>query len=257
MKILLSNDDGVDASGILALKQAVEEFGEVYVVAPSNQQSGIGHALTLYEPLRINKTILRDGSMAYSVSGTPTDAVTLGVYEIMDEKPDLVISGINTGQNTGKGELTTSGTLGAAMEAASLGIPAIAVSQHIDKDEVKFDEGAVEIDFSSTQRVVKNLVKKIRDNGMPGDIKLLNLNVPSNPDSYEPVIAGLANRMYLPGVEKRLDPRGKPYYWITGELHTDNPVDTDGYILQNKNLPTLTPLSLDMTYGLDILKDWI
>ena len=221
MKILLSNDDGVDASGILALKQAVEEFGEVYVVAPSNQQSGIGHALTLYEPLRINKTILRDGSLAYSVSGTPTDAVTLGVYEIMDEKPDLVISGINTGQNTGKGELTTSGTLGAAMEAAS------------------------------------NLVKKIRDNGMPGDIKLLNLNVPSNPDSYEPVIAGLANRMYLPGVEKRLDPRGKPYYWITGELHTDNPVDTDGYILQNKNLPTLTPLSLDMTYGLDILKDWI
>ena len=86
MKILLSNDDGVDASGILALKQAVEEFGEVYVVAPSNQQSGIGHALTLYEPLRINKTILRDGSLAYSVSGTPTDAVTLGVYEIMDEK---------------------------------------------------------------------------------------------------------------------------------------------------------------------------
>ena len=231
MKILLSNDDGVDASGILAL---------------SNQQSGIGHALTLYESLRIDKTILRDGSIAYSVSGTPTDAVTLGIYEIMDEKPDLVISGINTGQNTGKGELTTSGTLGAAMEAASLGIPAIAVSQHIDKDEVKFDEGAVEIDFSSTQRVVKNLVKKIRDKGMPGDIKLLNLNVPSNPDSYEPVITGLANRM-----------RGKPYYWITGELHTDNPVDTDGYILQNKNLPTLTPLSLDMTYGLDILKDWI
>ena len=98
MKILLSNDDGVDASGILALKQAVEEFGEVYVVAPSNQQSGIGHALTLYESLRIDKTILRDGSIAYSVSGTPTDAVTLGIYEIMDEKPDLVISGINTGQ---------------------------------------------------------------------------------------------------------------------------------------------------------------
>ena len=257
MKILLSNDDGVDASGILALKQAVEDFGEVYVVAPANQQSGIGHALTLYEPLRINKTRLRDGSIAYSVSGTPTDAVTLGIYEIMDEKPDLVISGINTGQNTGKGELTTSGTLGAAMEAASLGIPAIAVSQHIDKDEVKFDEGDVEIDFSATGKVVKNLVGKIRDEGMPGDIKLLNLNVPSNPDSYEPVIARLANRMYLPGVEKRLDPRGKPYYWITGELHMDNPEGTDGYVLQNENLPTLTPLSLDMTYGLDALKDWI
>ena len=157
----------------------------------------------------------------------------------------------------GLGKVKNFATLISERIAASLGIPAIAVSQHIDKDEVKFDEGAVEIDFSSTQRVVKNLVKKIRDKGMPGDIKLLNLNVPSNPDSYEPVIAGLAKRMYLPGVEKRLDPRGKPYYWITGELHTDNPVDTDGYILQNKNLPTLTPLSLDMTYGLDILKDWI
>jgi len=256
MKILLSNDDGVDASGILAAKQAVEEFGETYVVAPSNQQSGIGHALTLYEALRIDKHILRDGSPAFSVSGTPTDAVTLGIYEIMKDTPDLVISGINAGQNTGKGELTTSGTLGAAMEAASLGIPAIAVSQHIDKDEIKFDEGALEIDFSSTKHVLNNLVRKIKDKGMPEGVKLLNLNVPSNPDSFEPVVTRLGNRMYCPGVKKRLDPRGKPYYWITGDLYLKNPKDSDGYILQVKNLPTITPLTLDMSYNLEEFKKW-
>ena len=161
MKILLSNDDGVHASGILASKQAVDEYGDVFVVAPSTQQSGIGHALTLYEPIRMDEVNLRDGSLAYSVSGTPTDSVTMGIFEIMDEWPNLVISGINTGQNTGKGELTTSGTLGAAMEAASLGITTIAISQHVETEHIKFNEGHVEIDFSASQIVLKNLVEKI------------------------------------------------------------------------------------------------
>ncbi|MBP5700603.1 MAG: 5'/3'-nucleotidase SurE, partial [Methanobrevibacter sp.] len=119
MKILLSNDDGVDASGILAAKQVADEFGETIVVAPSKQQSGIGHALTLVDPIRVNEVNLRDGDIGYGVTGTPTDAVTIAIYELMDEWPDLVISGINTGRNTGKGELSTSGTLGAASEAAS------------------------------------------------------------------------------------------------------------------------------------------
>ena len=90
MKILLSNDDGVDASGILAAKQVADEFGETYVVAPSKQQSGIGHALTLVEPIRVNEVNLRDGDIGYGVTGTPTDAVTIGIYEIMDDWPDLV-----------------------------------------------------------------------------------------------------------------------------------------------------------------------
>jgi hypothetical protein len=136
MKILLSNDDGVDASGILAAKEVADEFGETFVVAPSKQQSGIGHALTLFKPLRVNEVNLRDGDVGYGVSGTPTDAVTLAVYELMDEIPDLVVSGINTGRNVGKGELTTSGTLGAASEAASYGIPTIAVSQHVTDDDI-------------------------------------------------------------------------------------------------------------------------
>ena len=138
MKALISNDDGITASGILASKMAVEDLCETCVVAPETQQSGIGHALTLFEPLRINEHVLRDGSIGYGVTGTPTDAVTIGLFEIMDEKPDIMISGINTGFNIGKAELTTSGTLGAALEAASFGIPAIAISQEVTQDSVKF-----------------------------------------------------------------------------------------------------------------------
>lgn len=256
MKILLSNDDGVNSSGILSAKLAVEEFGETYVVAPANQQSGIGHALTLFEPLRVNSLRLKDDSLAYSVSGTPTDAVTLGIYEIMDEKPDLVISGINVGQNTGKGELTTSGTMGAAMEAAGLGIPAIAVSQNVEKQDIKFDEGSVEVDFSATQKVLKRVVKKVIAKGLPEGVDLLNLNVPSNPDSYEPVVSNLGKRMYCPVIEMRLDPRGKPYYWIGGNPYNGNAKGTDGYNLKVNNLPTLTPLSLDMTVNIESFKEW-
>ena len=160
MKNFLSNDDGIDASGILAAKQVADEFGETIVVAPSNQQSGIGHALTLVEPIRVNEVNLRDGDVGYAVTGTPTDAVTIGIYELMDEKPDLVVSGISTGRNTGKGELSTSGTIGAATEAASYGIPTIAVSQHTPDDKIKFDEGHIEIDFSSSQKVLRNIIQR-------------------------------------------------------------------------------------------------
>ena len=256
MKILLSNDDGVDASGILAAKQVADEFGETCVVAPSKQQSGIGHALTLVEPIRVNEVNLRDGDIGYGVTGTPTDAVTIGIYEIMDDWPDLVISGINTGRNTGKGELSTSGTIGAATEAASLGIPTIAVSQHTPDDNIKFDEGHIEIDFSSSQKVLRDLIQKVIDNGFPEGVDILNLNVPADPDSYEPKICPLATRMYEPVVEMRIDPRGRPYYWIDGAFYEGNPKDSDDYVLLEENVPTLTPLILDMAHDLDALKEW-
>ena len=248
MKILLSNDDGVDASGILAAKQIADEFGETFVVAPSKQQSGIGHALTLVEPIRVNEVNLRDGDIGYGVTGTPTDAVTIGIYEIMDD--------INTGRNTGKGELSTSGTIGAATEAASLGIPAIAVSQHTPDDNIKFDEGHIEIDFSSSQKVLRELIQKVIDNGFPEGVDILNLNVPADPDSYEPKICPLATRMYEPVVEMRIDPRGRPYYWIDGAFYEGNPKDSDDYVLLEENVPTLTPLILDMAHDLDALNAW-
>ena len=133
MAILITNDDGFNSSGIMAAKKAVEGLTKIQVVAPATQQSGIGHALTLFEPIRVTSVTLSDGDHVFSVSGTPTDAVILGIYQLAEEKPELVISGINIGENLGKSELSTSGTIGAAMEAAVHGIPALSVSLQVTR----------------------------------------------------------------------------------------------------------------------------
>ena len=253
--ILISNDDGVYASGILAAKHAVEDLGDVTIVAPSNQQSGIGRALTLFEPLRINSLNLSDGTPAYSVSGTPTDAITLGIFELLNEKPDLVISGINVGHNTGKGELTTSGTIGAAMEAAALGVPSIAVSQQVSSSTMKFERN-VELDYSITEKLLYEVSEKLLKKGLPKGIDLLNLNVPSKPSSEEILLTRLGERMYVPEIDVRSDPRGKPYYWIDGLPYKGEEEGTDGYALKVLNVPTLTPLKIDCTADLKSLEDW-
>jgi len=256
MKILISNDDGVNSSGILAAKRAVEKLGDVVVVAPSSQQSGIGRALTLFEPLRISSVNLRDGSQGFSVSGTPTDAVTLGIFELMDEKPDLLVSGINIGENIGKGELTTSGTIGAAMEAASFGIPSIAISQQVLRGDIKFEEGDIGLDYSLSEKILYKVAKKVLEKGLPDEVDLLNVNTPSNPLNKDILITKLGERMYTPHVEMRFDPRGKPYYWIDGSPYEKDEEGTDGYALKVEKRPTLTPLSMDLTSNLESINDW-
>ncbi|WP_409200231.1 5'/3'-nucleotidase SurE [Methanobrevibacter sp. DSM 116169] len=257
MKALISNDDGINASGILAAKEAVEDLADVMVVAPSTQQSGIGRALTLFEPLRINTTSLKDGSPGYSVSGTPTDAVTLGIFELMKDKPDFMISGINIGHNTGKSELTTSGTVGAAMEAASYGIPAIAVSLQVDRGDIKFENNFIDIDFTFAKKILKKVTKNLINKNLPENIDLLNLNIPSNPDSDKVKIVKLGKRMYTPLIKTRFDPRGKPYYWIDGMPYNNDVEGTDGYSLFEEKVSTLTPLAIDFTSNMNDFKDWI
>lgn len=257
MKALLSNDDGITASGILASKKAMENLCDTYVIAPETQQSGIGHALTLFEPLRVNEHVLRDGSIGYGVSGTPTDAVTIGLFEIMDDKPDIMISGINTGFNIGKAELTTSGTLGAAIEAASFGIPTIAISLEVTADDIKFENGKVEVDFDFASEMLNKLAKIVLKKGLPEGIDLLNVNVPANPSDEEFEIVVLGDRMYSPVVEQRLDPRGKPYYWIDGDLYEFNKPGSDGYELRMKQKTTITPIKIDQTSDINSLKEWL
>ena len=257
MKALISNDDGITASGILASKMAVEDLCETCVVAPETQQSGIGHALTLFEPLRINEHVLRDGSIGYGVTGTPTDAVTIGLFEIMDEKPDIMISGINTGFNIGKAELTTSGTLGAAIEAASFSIPTIAISQEVTQDDIKFENGQVEVDFNFAVKMLNKLAKIVLKKGLPEGIDLLNVNVPANPSDDEFEIVTLGDRMYSPVVEQRLDPRGKPYYWIDGDLYELNKPGSDGYELKVKQRTTITPIKIDQTGDMNLIREWL
>ena len=257
MKALISNDDGITASGILASKMAVENLCDTYVVAPETQQSGIGHALTLYEPLRINEHVLKDGSIGYGVSGTPTDAVTLALFEIMEEKPDIMISGINTGFNIGKSELTTSGTLGAAIEAASFGIPSIAISQEVTRDDIKFENGEIQVDFEFAKKMLNKLTKIVLKKGLPEGIDLLNVNIPDSPSDEEFEISNLSERMYVPIIEKRLDPRGKPYYWISGEPYESHASGSDGHTLQKLQKTSITPLKIDLTSDMSLLKEWL
>lgn len=257
MKALISNDDGVTASGIFAAKKAIEDLCDTCIVAPETQQSGIGHALTLFEPLRVNEYTLKDGSVGYGVSGTPTDAVTLGLFEILDEKPDIMISGINTGFNLGQAELTTSGTLGAAIEAATFGIPTIAISLEVVRDDIKFENGEIEIDFDFAGKMLKKIAGIVLKKGLPEGIDLLNVNIPANPIDEEFEVVKLGKRMYTPIIHKRLDPRGKPYYWIGGEPYESDVPGSDGYELRKAHKTTVTPLKIDLTSDISLLKEWL
>ncbi len=257
MRILITNDDGVNSSGIVAAKDAVYGLGDIDVVAPATQQSGIGHALTLFEPIRVTSSNLRDGSKSYSVSGTPTDAVIIGIYEIMNEKPDLVISGINIGENLGMAELTTSGTIGAAMEAAAHNVPALSVSLQVTRDDIKFHDGHVDLDFEFAQKTVRKLSELILKKGLPEGIDFLNVNIPSHPETHKVKLTRLGKRMYSIHIQKRLDPRGREYYWIDGDPVEMDEEGTDVYTIRGCNCPTITPVSLDCTSDLDLMKDWL
>ncbi|MEN6330000.1 MAG: 5'/3'-nucleotidase SurE [Methanobacteriaceae archaeon] len=257
MAILITNDDGVNSSGIMAAKKAVEDLRKIQVVAPATQQSGIGHALTLFEPIRVSSVTLPDGDPAYSVSGTPTDAVIIGIYQLTKEKPELVISGINIGENLGKSELTTSGTIGAAIEAAVNGIPALSVSLQVSRGDIKFHDGHVDVDFTHAQQMVRRVTQQILKKGLPDGVDFLNLNIPSHPVDDQIKITNLGERMYRVHITERLDPRGRAYYWIDGDPVEDDQKGTDVHSLKIDNTTTLTPISLDCTAPLDLMKEWI
>jgi 5'-nucleotidase len=257
MTILITNDDGVNSSGILAAKEAMEPLDNIQVVAPANQQSGIGHALTLFEPIRVSSVTFKDGFEAFSVSGTPTDAVIIGIYQLSEKKPDLVFSGINVGENLGKSELSTSGTIGAAMEAAVHGIPALSASLQVTRGDIKFHDGHVDIDFSFAKKIANKVAKKILKEGLPPNVDFLNLNIPSHPKSDHIKLTRLGDRMYKVHIKERLDPRGRPYYWIDGDPVEDDVINTDVHVLKKEKCPTITPISLDATSSLDLMMGWI
>lgn len=271
MNILISNDDGVFAPGILAAKQAVEDLGNVTVVAPDKNNSSVGRRLTLFKHLKINKCELEDGSLAYSVSGSPADSVVVGANYIMDEKPDLVITGINQGVNISC-DITSSGTVCAAFEAVSLGIPAIAVSLFMDpKTSYKQDENGewfLDYDFTLTKKVLHDIVLKIIEDGFPEGVDLFNLNVPSNYDCEEVKITHLSHKMLDKQVIDRNSSEKSELFnysrdenqddegliMITPDLVNEYEKDSDGYALIVEKRPSLTPLNVNMTH--ENLRDW-
>ena len=251
-QILVTNDDGVYAAGIKASYQSVRDLGHVTVVAPSMQKSGVGRSISIFEPLRINKAGV-DGMKAFAVGGTPTDAVILGIFSIMKQMPDLVVSGFNIGENISTDTVTTSGTIGAALEAASYGIPAIAASIQVLDEGDKFDDlRSYEYDFEVGRKIVNSIAKKLLQNGLPPGVDMLNINIPrhATPDT-DIQVTRLARKIFRTSVQERHDPRGRPYYWIDGDLIHDAEEGTDVHAVMKCGHISVTPLTLDSTALVD------
>jgi len=231
--ILVTNDDGVHAPGLIALARAMRDKGEVVVVAPDRERSAVGHALTMHRPLRLE--LLRDG--VYALNGTPTDCVAIAVKRLLPRRPDLLVSGINRGGNLGH-DITYSGTVSAAFEGTLLGIPSFAVSLDADRHP----------NYATAARVAGRVASYLLETGLPEDT-LLNVNVPNR--AWES-LAGIrlthqGRRLYDGDIREVLDPRGRTHYWIGGgrpmqseEAEADTQAVTEGWV-------SVTPLHLDMT----------
>jgi len=239
--ILVTNDDGVESLGILALKQELARVGEVIVFAPDHNWSAAGHTKTLHKPLRVDRCELSDGDSAYVSSGAPSDCVALALLGILDRRPDLIVSGINKGENVGH-DITYSGTVAGAMEGVVFDLPAIAVSLATFE---RADFGTFRVAAEHATRVAALVL----EHGLPRNT-FLNVNVPALPaDEIKGVrVTRLGRRFYRDELVARKDPRGRPYYWIGGEMPSgDDTIEgTDIWALANGYV-SVTPLHMDMT----------
>ena len=242
--ILVTNDDGISSPGLLALKQQLEPIGKVVVLAPERNWSATSHAKTMHKPMRITAVSLADGSQGFTCSGSPTDCVAMAMGGALGAKPDLVVSGINTGHNIGI-DITYSGTVACAMEAVILGVPGVAVSTshpskaNGDYAEIQRFTGAVARDV--TERVIKH--------GLPAQT-LINVNVPGIPpkEILGVRITRMGGRRYAIGeVIERHDPYGHPYYWL-GEAHAvdEDDLATDVGAVKHRYI-SISPIALDLT----------
>ena len=243
MNILISNDDGIAANGIRVLTEELSKKHDVYVVAPDRERSAAGHSLTLHTPLRVEE--IEDSKSGakrtWVTTGTPGDCVKIAINAILskDEQPDIVISGINHGPNLGA-DILYSGTVSCAMEGAMLGVPSIAVSlatMHAEYEDFKYSAGFVSM-----------LLDKLLDFKFPPK-SILNVNIPllNEEDIVGIAITELGRKMYTDDYEKRIDPRGKVYYWMAGEL-INEPQDslTDIAAVRNNKI-SITPVTYEMT----------
>jgi len=244
MLILLTNDDGYLAPGLAALRKALGKNARVITVAPDRDRSGASHSLTVSRPLRVKK-IETD---FYSVDGTPTDAVMIAVNCITKRKPDMIVSGINSGANMGE-DVTYSGTVAAATEGTLLGIPSIAVSL----------TGSDMGDYSKAAAFAKKAVRAVGKYGLPDGV-LLNINVPAEKgiDTRRWTVTRLGKRIYEDVITEKIDPRGNHYYWIAGTVRITGKGPNTDFAAIEKRLISVTPLSIDTTAGdvVATLKSW-
>jgi len=253
MHILVTNDDGVQAPGLLALAQELRQLGKVTVFAPDRNWSASGHVKTLDRPLRVREVRLADDTPAYSCDGAPSDCVALPLMGFVEEKIDVVVSGINPNANIGH-DVTYSGTVTAAMEAVITGrVPGIAVSL----DAPEFHSGP--LDFSSAARVARNVTSRVLTGTLPEGV-LLNVNVPYLEEEHfkGTLVTRQGLRVYLDKLERRIDPRGRPYYWIGGEAPSGVLEEGTDFGSLKAGYVSITPLQLDLTAcaALDVIKKW-
>jgi len=244
--ILITNDDGITSPGIRALVEAVKDLGQVIVVAPDSPQSGMGHAITIGDPLRLNKVAVFDGIDSWQCSGTPADCVKLAKDKILHRKPDLCLSGINHGANHSI-NVIYSGTMSAAMEAAIEGVPSIGISLL----DYKFDA-----DFTVAKKVVHELTVRMLASPMPEHI-LLNVNVPvtSLANFKGMKICRQAYAKWAEEFDHRVDPRGKDYYWMTGKFtNMDTQPGSDAEALR-EGYASIVPIRIDFTDTK--MKEWM
>lgn len=259
MKLLISNDDGIFALGVRSLANALAAAGhEVTVVCPDRERSATGHGLTLHQPIRaeVIESIFHPSVKAWACSGTPSDCVKLAIWALLDSPPDLVLAGINHGSNLGT-DVLYSGTVSAAMEGVIEGIPAIAFSLASFSSQ----------DFQPAATFAQSLIAQLVSQPLP-ELMLLNVNVPAvtSTEIIGAIVTRQGVRRYMDVFEKRVDPRGKNYYWLAGEVleevtelnsHSREHIPTDVQAIR-QNYITITPLQYNLTCysGLDSLQQW-
>ncbi|HMA05344.1 MAG TPA: 5'/3'-nucleotidase SurE [Methanomicrobiales archaeon] len=243
-RILLTNDDGIYSAGLWAAYEALSGIAEVTIVAPATQQSAVGRSISIFEPIRVHEVDLQ-GIRGIAVAGKPTDAVIIGLYSLGLE-PNLVVSGINIGENLSFESIMTSGTVGAALEAANQGTPAIAFSLQVEDQGEKFDDPrCYGKSCTDARRIVLDVTTRVLEQGFPPGADVINVNIPSRiRGGYE--VTRLSRKLFHTGVEKRLDPRGRPYFWINGPLVEDAEEGTDVHAIRKGNI-SVTPITLDCT----------
>lgn len=241
MHILVTNDDGVTAPGLLALAQAMRRFGQVSILAPDHDWSGGGHVKTLKRPLRVRRVKLSDGTNALTSDGAPSDCVALGLMGLLPDRVDLIVSGINTAANLGH-DVTYSGTVTAVMEGIIWGVPGIAIS--LDGGE----HDSTTLSYDTAVHVATQVMHTVIREGLPKDT-FLNVNVPYVPlaDLAGIKLTSQGMRVYRDRLDKRTDPRGNDYYWIGGDRPTGVPKEGTDVGAIAAGYASVTPLQLDLT----------
>lgn len=247
--ILITNDDSITAKGIAQLVDSMRDLGDILIVAPDKPQSGMGHAITINHPLRLNRSTVFDGIEAYTCSGTPVDCVKLAIYEIIKSRPTLLVSGINHGSNAAT-NILYSGTMSAAVEGAIEGIPSVGFS---------LLDHSPEADFEAAGHFAKIIVENVLKHGLQSGV-CLNVNIPKGKleDLKGVKICRQGRAFWEDSFDKRKDPFGHDYFWLTGAFsETDKGEDTDIWALDH-NYVSVVPTQFDMTahHLISALNDW-